>query len=120
MDKNIIVSGDQPLDGKHRTEQRQVVKQKVITGRLMKRPGQTVFEYNLSTDECKPAIIESVDAHLKDNSKPGMQQDVTIRHTVKQRDGYLYCAALNQRNADRKFAKMIAELVKKGTLIKQS
>lgn len=105
-------------DSKHRTEQRQVVKQKVITGRLMKRPGQTVFEYNLATDECKSAIIESVDAHLKDKSQPGMQQDVTIRHTVKQREGCLYCSCLNLKNANRKFAKMIAELVKKGILIK--
>lgn len=107
-------------DGKHRTEQRQVVKQKVITGRLMKRPGQTVFEYNLATDECKAAVIEETKAVFADMTKGTMQTGINIHHTVKQREGCLYCSCLNLKNANRKFAKMIAELVKKGILIKQS
>lgn len=119
MNKNILTTSEQSQDGKLRTEQRQVVKQKQLTGRLLKRPGQTVYEFDLIKETCAPAIIERVDAHVIDKSKGGMQQDLTIRHTVKQREGYLYCAALNQRNAERKFAKQIAEFVKKGILIKQ-
>jgi hypothetical protein len=118
MEKNIINTGDQPLDGKHRSEQRQVVKQKVLTGRLIKRPGQTVYEFNLATEECKAALIEETKAVLGNVTKGTMQTGVNIHHTVKQREGCLYCASINKKNAIRKFKNMLDKLVKNGVLIK--
>jgi len=108
----------QSPDGKHRSEQRQVIKQKQLTGRLIIKRGQTVFEYDLATEECRKAAIENTSAVMADNSKTDMQNDVTIRHNIQRKDNHLYCAALNIKNAQRKFDKMLADLVRKGILIK--
>lgn len=113
-----LTTDNEGQDGKHSSEQRQVIKQRQLTGRLDIKPGQTVFEYDLQREECRPATIDKTEAVMADNSQGLMQSAVTIHYQVKQKPDHLYCAALNMKNAQRKFDKKLAELVRKGILIK--
>lgn len=103
-------------------DHRQVRKQKVLTGRIIPRPGQKVWEYDLATDEIKPAEILSstavvADARFRDKLNPAPA--VTIRKTAVKRDNCLYIASLNKTNAEKKFKAEIARMVAAGILTGQ-
>jgi len=65
-------------------------------GSLLRYPGQTVFEMDLNTGKIAPAEFKEVRAHL-DNS---------IHWILHMKSGCIYCCAINESNAARKFIKM--------------
>lgn len=99
-------------------DHRPVIKEQHISGRLNKRPGHTVYEYDLKTDEIREAAIEKVSANMNIVLKGQVKPKVTIRHKIIQKPGHLYVSALNMTNAKKKFTKELDRQVKAGILIK--
>jgi len=95
-----------------------VIKQKQLSGRLVVKPGQTVFEFDLKTEECRVAELGKPQAHMNTQQDAIIKSAVTIRTEVMRKPDHLYVAALNKVNARRKFEKEIARMVKAGILIK--
>jgi hypothetical protein len=80
--------------------QRQVETHKLVQ-EMKKCPGHKVWELDVAEGVIREAKIERVDAEV---GKHGTK----IRNKVIQREGCLYVPALNARNADKKFIKMLA------------
>lgn len=83
---------DKPMAAEHRP----MHSQKWI-GEIIPYPGHTVYQLNLYTGIIEEAPIEEVNATIGGG----------IRKKVIRQPGYLYVSALNVKNADRKFFKMI-------------
>lgn len=85
-------------------EERQVRKEKHFEGTLTPQRGQNVWSFNLSTYDVK--IVEPVNHGVE------MLTGAVLRKIIMEKD-CLYCCAINRKNAERKFMKMIAELTTK-------
>mgnify|MGYP003387099222 CR=1 FL=1 len=73
-------------------------KQEVYLGSIRRFKGQKTFEMNLNTGEIKETVFEK--AALDINNK-------RVQFKINQKPNYLYCNALNLKNAERKFKKML-------------
>lgn len=91
---------EKKIDKPEVVNQRQVESQKLIS-RWNIHPGHKVWELNIKEGLIREAKIEEVTVQL---GKLGPVK----RSKVIQKDGCLYCSALNANNADKRFMKMLA------------
>lgn len=107
-------------------EQRTVKADRKIA-QIIPHPGHTVFEFDLTTGNIEPAIIESITAevigtpklkagHIRIMGNTG----TTVHKKVIQRPQCLYTSALNKKNALKKFVPMYDKLVKAGKITKSN
>jgi len=89
-------------------DQRQVEKSVKVQS-LVPKPGHRVWELDLGEKVIREAEIVRVDA------KPGVM-GVKVVKRVNMRPGCIYCTALNAKNADKRFMKMLAmyAIIQKG------
>jgi hypothetical protein len=78
-----------------------IQKQKVLLGKLRPQPGQKVFEVDMVTAIVKESVYERVNAKLLPDGTTKVEKKINVK------DGHLYCVALNKRNAEKRFLKMI-------------
>lgn len=74
-------------------------KQFAHLGTLLPQPGQKVYELNLTTGEFIEAELE------KTVSIKGVKK-------IKAKEDCIYTLAINRKNAERKFIKMVYQLIK--------
>ena len=88
-------------------EEQQQKKELKLIGSLLRRPGQTLFEINLTTGEINPATYKAETLELK-----GIREKVNVnlntRLKVEVKENCYYIQALNKKNAIRKFNKRTA------------
>lgn len=81
-------------------QQRKEIK---LIGQLKKIAGLTLFEYNTTTKEVKPATYSKVDYKLESLSeKP---EEMQVNYKVLIREECMYIQALNKKNALKKINK---------------
>lgn len=90
-------------DVERQQEERQVPKEYRLDGRIRRRPGHTLFSYNVKTDEWKVADTEKKAVVKPDGT-------VTYRTQVKREEGCIYIQALNLKNAKKKFEQGVRKL----------
>lgn len=102
---------------KHISEQTEVhslkpVKKEVrILTTLKPKPGQKIFELNLTT-----AIINEVLPDEKSESidfKKAANNDFSVKRKLTMNKNCIYCCAINAKNADKKFHRMLGKTYKK-------
>jgi hypothetical protein len=101
-----IIINDLPKsshDVERQQEERQVPKEYRMDGRIRRRPGHTLFSYNVKTGEWKVADTEKKAVVKTDGS-------VMYRTQVKREDGCVYIQALNLKNAMKKMDQSIRNL----------
>lgn len=81
------------LDPAAKAQQVSEQKKTLLVGTIKPQKGHTCFEFNLSTGEIKPAIIQEVNSTLKG----------AVRKKVMVNENCIYTSALNKLNAQRKF-----------------
>ena len=82
-------------------EVREIKKSLVHVGKMVKQPGQKVWELNLTTQEFKEADIETV-ASL----------DGKVAKKIIMKQYCIYNCAINAKNARKKFFKQINQLIR--------
>jgi hypothetical protein len=78
------------------------VRSERIFHKLKPHKGHTCYEFDLNDQLMRVAIVDEVTSDIKG----------AVHKKVRMRPSCLYCTALNFSNADKRFAKMIANLVK--------
>ena len=93
-------------------DQRQV-ESSVVVASWKKQRGHKVWELDVKAGEMVEVKVEETRVKLKAGG-------YEVRHKVVRRAGCLYCSALNAKNADKKFMKMLGvyQVLKKGGHIK--
>jgi hypothetical protein len=81
-----------------------VKKEKQLVGRLVKRPGQIVFQLDMTTREISEAEYEVATV---DFNKVAKHQVGQLNHKLIIKENHLYCVAINRQNADKHFMKML-------------
>src|SRR5690348_16249236 len=76
--------------------QKDIKKQTVHLGRVKVRPGQSLWELNISTLEVVPVKYDVTAVGI----------DGSINSQVITKEDHLYCVAINKKNAVRKFILM--------------
>jgi hypothetical protein len=79
-----------------------VVKEKKFITSLRPKPGQTVYQLDLTTMVITEAVFEN-EAVVVTRLGGQKKKDVSIQ------DHCIYCAALNFKNADKRFHKMLGK-----------
>jgi hypothetical protein len=74
----------------------QVEKEKKLIAKLIKKPNMTVFRACLKSGDVSKAPMELIVNHEGNNT-----------HMVHVEEGFLYCYALNSKNAVKKFERRI-------------
>lgn len=97
---------EQPIRTEKQVEQQQVKKLEFL-GSVKPQAGYTLFELNLDTRKIQPAAFESQTVEL---SAATRQADYKTRKKLIVKDNCLYASALNIRNAEKKFVKLIKAL----------
>lgn len=75
---------------------RQVKKHRLHLGRVKIHPGQTLWEVDIATLKISPVTYDVTAINL----------DGSINSEVVTKENHLYCVAINERNAVRKFILM--------------
>lgn len=86
-------------------------KREKVVYTLRPQPGQKTWQLDLKTRLIQEAEYEQVDAEI---TKMG----AAIHKKVIIKEGCLYCVAINQQNADRKFMAMLGKKIKKQKKLK--
>lgn len=79
------------------TEAKEYAKKKAYLGSLRRHPGQTVFQMNIRTGIILPAEFSETTAHLRTGQ---------IIKKILIKEDTVYCVAINESNASKKFMKM--------------
>lgn len=74
-----------------------VKRQKVSFGKLRPKPGQKVWQCDLSNGQITEAIEEDAKAFVKKDGSAKIQRQIKLL------DNHWYCVAINKANAERKF-----------------
>lgn len=83
--------------------QTQQEQKKVVIEQLIPKRGQNLYELDLQSDK-----IKTIDWHTADTIHYTCKNNINIIHNkIKARNGCIYCLAINEKNAIRKFIKMI-------------
>lgn len=80
--------------------QKQIDKKQVLVGRMVIKPGMKCFEFNYKTGEIKVAEFEKQNIVLTGSAIN------RISRKVISKENCLYCVAINQNNAEKKFLKL--------------
>lgn len=96
-------------------DQKQHEKQYKLEGIVNPHPGHTLYELNTVTGEIVKAKFTARDMLLPTTIPEGMDPidkaiASTVRKTVIMNDGCMYASALNMKNAEKKFKKLMAHI----------
>jgi hypothetical protein len=94
-------------------DQKQHEKQYKFEGTVNPHPGHTLYEFNTTTGEIVKAKFKARDIILPSALPDDMDaidkmKASTLRKTVIMNDGCMYASALNIKNAEKKFRKIMA------------
>lgn len=86
-------------------EERQFRKEKFVGSMVLKK-GQSCFGYDMTKNIVYQAKYEEEAPVLSDINHKN-PQNMRVKRKVKWQDGHLYCVALNMKNAEKKFERVL-------------
>lgn len=84
------------------SEERPVRKEKKFLGSMKKHPGHKLYQLELSNGEITLAQFEQSEYHIGGGT----------HHKLLFKDGFIYTTALNKKNAEKKFIKIVKSVAK--------
>lgn len=93
--------------------QKQVEKGKRLVAILKPKPGQICYELDLNTGFIQPAVFKTERIQLVERKNLVTGEKILVPKKIRQidfRPGYLYQVAINEKNAARKFIKVLNDL----------
>lgn len=99
LDQHIKEDADKPKI------ESEVKKKQVFLGSRLVQPGQKWWQFQISNGELKEAEYENTTSSLKGK--------IVRKLVVK--SGFLYCVAINKKNAEKKFIKQLTEAIIKSS-----